>query len=301
MSGARQPTRLLAEPLFLYVATVAIWGTSWYGISLQLTVPALQAIAYRFLLAALMLLGFCWATRRRLRFGARDHFFMAAQGFTLFFLNYFLFYLAASRIASGLLAVCFSTILIWNTINGALIFKTPIDRRVSLGGLLGILGLALVFFPEIRNLELGGAALTGLALSLAATYSASLGNMVTVRHKHAGIPVIESNALGMSYGAIFGLSAALIFSGPLTFDPSPSFMAALVYLALFASVLGFGAYLTLVQKIGADRAAYCTVLFPILALALSTLFEGYRWGWESAVGVGLVLIGNLLVLRRPKT
>jgi drug/metabolite transporter (DMT)-like permease len=281
--------------------TVAIWGTSWFAMRFQLgSVPELQSIAYRFLLASAILILWCLATRRRLRFGWRDHLFCAIQGTTLFWFNYFLFYLAASRIPSGLMAVCFSTIVVMNIAGGAIFFGTRAERRVWIGALLGMAGLGLVFLPEIVGIEFSRAHLEGLILSLVATFSASLGNMVSVRHKRASMPVVESNALGMGYGALLGLVAAGLFSSPYRFDWQPTFLLSLAYLAFFASVIGFGSYLTLVQRIGADRAAYASVLFPLLALLLSTLFEGYRWTLLAGLGILLVLAGNLLVLLRPK-
>ena len=285
----------------LYVVTVAIWGTSWYAMRYQIgQVPELQSIAYRFLLASAILILWCFITRRRLRFGWRDHLFCAIQGTTLFWFNYLLFYIAASRISTGLLAVCFSTIVVMNIALGAIFFGTRAERRVWIGALLGVGGLGLVFLPEILGVEFSRAHLEGLVLSLVATFSASVGNMVSVRHKRAAMPVVESNALGMGYGALLGLAAAGLFSSPYRFDWQPSFLLSLAYLAFFASVIGFGSYLTLVQRIGADRAAYASVLFPLLALLLSTLFEGYRWTLLAGLGILLVLAGNLLVLLRPK-
>lgn len=285
----------------LYVVVVAIWGSSWLGIKFQLGVVAPElSIVYRFLLAAGILVAFCAVTRRRLRFSRRDHLFFAAQGLTLFSLNYLLFYVAAGYVTSGLLAVAFSTITVMNIGNGALFFRAPIDRRVVFAALAGIVGLGLVYWPEIVGVELSHAALVGLGLSIAATYSASLGNMVSVRHKARAIPVVEANAFGMSYGAGFALLFAIGRGAPLAFDPSAGYVLSLAYLALFASVFGFGAYLTLLQRIGADRAAYSSVLFPLVALGLSTLVEGYRWTPLAAIGVVLVLAGNLVVLRRPK-
>ena len=149
-------------------------------------------------------------------------------------------------------------------------------------------------------MELSRTAMIGLGLSLLATYSASLGNMVSVRHKAREIPVVEANALGMAYGAGFALLFAVGRGVPLTFDWGAGYVLSLVYLALFASVFGFGAYLTLLQRIGADRAAYSSVLFPLVALVLSTLVEGYRWTPLAGIGVALVLAGNLIVLRRRR-
>lgn len=286
----------------LYALIVAIWGSSWIGIEFQLGVVAPElSIAYRFVLAAVLLLGFCAATGRSLRFSRRDHVFMAAQGVTLFSINYVLFYVAAGYLTSGLMAVAFSTIVVMNIGNGALLFGHRAEPLVALAALAGIAGLGLVFWPEIAGFELSRAAAIGLGLSLVATYSASLGNMVTVRHKLARVPVIQGNAIGMAYGALCSIGIAAVRGAPPAFDWSWPYVGSLVYLALFASVIGFGSYLTLVQRIGADRAAYATVLFPLVALSLSTLFEGYRWTAPAAAGVVLVLLGNLLVLwrRRP--
>ncbi len=285
----------------LYGLTVAIWGTTWYAMTLQTgVVPVALSIAYRFLLASLILIVFCLATRRRLSFGLRDHLFMAIQGVCLFSLNYVLFYLASLDMPSGLMAVCFSTILLMNMANGAIFFHSSVDARVFLGALLGLGGLAMVFWPEVAGFGLHSKAATGLLLSLVATYSASLGNMVSVRHKKAGIPVVESNAIGMGYGTVCSLAIATLLGGPFVYDPRPVFSIALLYLALAGSVIGFGCFLTLIQRIGADRAAYATVLFPVVALALSTWLEGYSWTVLAGAGVALVLLGNVIVLARRR-
>jgi drug/metabolite transporter (DMT)-like permease len=285
----------------LYGLTVAIWGTSWYVMRLQTGVVSEAVVtAYRFLLAAAILIAFCLVTRRRLNFGLRDHLFMAVQGTCLFSLNYILFYMAAQDMPSGLMAVCFSTVLLMNIGNGALFFRSPVEPRVLLGALLGLCGLTLVFWPEVAAFGLHGKPAVGLGLSLVATYLASLGNMVTVRHKHAGVPLVESNALGMGYGAICSLIVTAIMHDPLAYDPRPIFSIALVYLAVVASIVGFGSYLTLIRRIGADRAAYSTVLFPIVALGVSTWLEDYRWTPLAGLGVALVLLGNVIVLMRRK-
>lgn len=288
-------------PVFiLYAVTVLIWGSSWYGIELQLgVVEPVVSVMWRMALAGALLLAFCAVAGRRLRYGARDHLFMALQGLTLFSLNYVLFYLAGLHITSGLMAICFSTIVPMNMANGALFFRQPVDRRVAVGGVLGLAGLVLVFWPEVADAG-RGEALIGLGLSLVATYSASIGNMVSVRHKRAGIPVVESNAFGIAYGAVFCVAAALAAGAPFIVEPTASYLGALVYLSVFATIIGFGCYLTLLQRIGADRAAYASVLFPIVALGVSTFVEDYRWSWPAAAGVALVLAGNVLVLLRGR-
>jgi drug/metabolite transporter (DMT)-like permease len=124
--------------------------------------------------------------------------------------------------------------------------------------------------------------------------------MAAVRNQRAGIPVLQGNAWGMAYGGLVALALAALGGIPIGFDPSPSYVGAMLYLAIVSSIAGFGAYLTLVGRIGADRAAYTSVLFPVVALALSTAFEGYRWTLAGGVGVVLILAGNLVALGRGR-
>jgi len=283
---------------FLYVVTVLIWGTSWYAMEYQFVIPFELAILYRFALATLMLVGYCLITGRSLRFSRRDHLFMAAQGFFLFGINYLLFYFAAKYLICALLAVCFSTLIVMNLVNGAILFRNPITGRAIVAAILGISGICLIFWPEIAGSEFSTTALFGLGLSMLGTLAASWGNMVTVRHKAAGIPVVEGNAIGMGYGTLFVLILVVMRGIPFSFSTDTGYLITLFYLALFASVIGFGSYLTIVQRLGADKAAYTSVLFPVVALAVSTWFEGFVWTWLAVVGLVLVLSGNLLVLMR---
>jgi drug/metabolite transporter (DMT)-like permease len=286
----------------LYVITIAIWGSSWYGIKEQVgVVDPTVSLAYRFLLAAAVLWLFCALTRRSLRFAASGHVWMALQGLCLFCGNYVLFYYASMHLVSGLVALCFSTMSLMNVVNVALFLRQPIDRNAVLAALVGLAGLGLVFYPEFARSGLGSGPAIGFALSMLATFLASLGNILSVKLKSVGIPVVQSNTIGMSYGALFCIGFALISGSTFRYDPRPEYTIWLVALAVFASVIGFGCYLTLVQKIGASRAGYTSVMFPLVALTLSTMLEAYRWTPLAAVGVALVLSGNLILLlrRRP--
>jgi drug/metabolite transporter (DMT)-like permease len=286
----------------LYIATVAIWGSSWIAITYQLgTVAPEASIVYRFLLASAILMGWCVLRKLRLSFSLKEHLFMALQGVLLFSINYILFYFATMYLTSGLVAVAFSTIVIMNIIFGALLLGVPIRPRVALAALFGLGGLVLVFWADIATFNIGSGGLTGLGLSLIATASASLGNVASARNQRAGIPVIQGNVFGMVYGALFTLMVALVRGVPFTFDFRPSYLISLFYLALFATVFGFGSYLTLLGRIGPDRAAYVSVVFPIVSLGLSTLFEGYHWTGSAFAGVALILVGNLIVLARWPT
>jgi drug/metabolite transporter (DMT)-like permease len=286
----------------LYILTCLIWGSTWLGIKFQLGVVDPEiSVVYRFSLAAGLLLAFSLFRRLPLRFSPREHFFMALQGLTLFSLNYIAVYLAELYLSSGLVAVVFSLIIVFNVFLSAVFLGNPIRPRVLLGAALGIAGLALVFRPQLAGLSLSEDRAVGLGLAVAGTAIASVGNIVAARNQRNSLPIVQSNAYGMAYGALFTLMVALARGARLSFVPSFEYIASLLYLAAFGSVVAFGAYLTLLGRIGPDRSAYISVVFPIVALGLSTLFEGLRWEWLAVVGVGLVIAGNALALtgRRP--
>ena len=282
----------------LYTTTVIVWGLSWHAMLYQVGVAPELSIAYRFLVAAAIMIVFCLATRRRFAFSARDYGVMGLLGLFLFCTNYILFYYATAYLATGLLAVVFSTITVLNMVNGAILFGHKIEGRVAIAAGFGLVGLALTFWPDIAGHELNRRVLIGLGLSLLGTLSASLGNMASVGLGRRGVGVVESNTVGMTIGAAASLLFALLHGAPLVYNPAPSYSISLLFLSLFATVIGFGSFLTLTRRIGAARAAYSSVLFPVLALALSAWFENYHPQPAAILGVALILVGNVFALRR---
>jgi drug/metabolite transporter (DMT)-like permease len=169
---------------FLYLVTVLIWGSTWLAIKFQLGVVAPElSIAYRFGLAASILLIFSVLRRLPLRFDLKSHGYFALQGLLLFSLNYILVYLAEGYLTSGLVAIIFSLIIIMNIIFGAILLGNPIRLRVVVGGLVGLLGLTLVFWPELISFDLSSGRALGILLAVIATVSASLGNVVSARNQ----------------------------------------------------------------------------------------------------------------------
>ncbi len=287
--------------LLFYFATVLIWGSTWIGIKLQLgRVEPMVSVGYRFTLAALLLLLWCGFRRLPMRFSPTEHLFIAMQGTFLFALNYLLFYLAELYVTSGLAAVIFSLILLMNMINGAIFLRSPIDTKVVAGGLLGLVGIVLVFQPEISSFTLENHGLRGVLLCLGATLLASVGNILSARNQKRGLPVVQTNAYGMAYGAMLMLVLSLCTGKSFELDVSVAYLGSLIYLSVFGSIIAFGCYLSLIGNIGADRAAYATLLFPLVALAISTVWENYQWSPMAVAGVGLILSGNLLMLQRKK-
>lgn len=285
-----------------YMLTILIWGSTWLAIKFQLGVVApAWSITYRFAIAAFMLIFWCLVTRRPMRFSVHDHLFIALQGIMLFAINYYLFYLAEVHITSGLAAVVFSTIVIMNLINGRIFLKSLIEWPVLCGGGAGLVGLVLLFWPEMVAVNFSGPVIYGLTLSFGATYLASLGNILSARNQQHRLPVMQTNAYGMSYGAVCMLIIAVMSGAPLQIEVTTAYLLSLFYLALFGSVIAFGCYLSLIGRIGAGKAAYATLFFPVVALILSTLWEGYQWTTLGVFGILLILSGNYLALiRKPK-
>jgi drug/metabolite transporter (DMT)-like permease len=287
--------------LLFYTVTILIWGSTWLGIKFQLgNVDPALSVAYRFALAALILFSWCFARRLPMLFSRSDHLYIAMQGFFLFAFNYLLFYLSELYITSGLAAVVFSTIVVMNLLNGRIFLGTPIELKVLFGGAMGMLGLVLLFWPEMVAVNFSGPVMLGLLLSFAATYLASLGNILSARNQRRKLPVVQTNAFGMAYGSICMVLVVIISGAPITIDLSAPYLVSLVYLALFGSVIAFGCYLSLVGRIGPGRAAYATLLFPVVALALSTIWEDYQWTTSGLFGIALILCGNYLALARRK-
>ncbi|KAA3629993.1 MAG: EamA family transporter [Proteobacteria bacterium] len=287
--------------VLFYLATVFIWGSTWLGITFQLGVVDPQvSVAYRFILAAVLLLAYCALRGLHLRFGARAHRFILLQGLLLFGFNYWLIYLSTQYLTSGLIAVLFSSVIVMNIVNGRLWLGTPVQMHVVIGAGIGLVGIALVFWPELTGVALDDNTLIAIGLALLGTYSASLGNIVSVRNQRERLPVVQTNALGMAYGGFTMLVIAGLFGKEYLVDLSLPYMGSLLYLSVFGSIIAFGCYLTLVGRIGANKAAYAMLLFPVVALQLSVWFEGYQWSTQSLAGVALVLAGNGIILVTPK-
>ena len=285
--------------VLLYLITVFIWGATWLAIKFQLGVVAPELpIAYRFAIASVLLFIFSSVRRSSLRFDWRAHSFMALQGLLLFSLNYIMVYLAEVYLTSGLVAIIFSMLIIMNVIFGAILLHNPVRLSVVIGAIVGLCGLTLVFWPELSSFDISSELAFGMILAFMGAVSASLGNIVSARNQGHKLPIIQTNAFGMAYGAVFMLVLALFRGAKLEFDPSADYVVSLLYLAVFGSVVGFGSYLTLLGRIGPDRAAYVTVLFPVIALLLSTLFEGMTWSLPQLAGVALVILGNVIVVTK---
>jgi len=282
----------------LFLICSAIWGSTWLAIKYQFgTVAPELSVAYRFALAATLIFVWCAATKRSLRFPWREHRFLAALGFTLMGINYVGIYWSELFVTSGLVAVLFSTIVFMTPVGMRVSFGTPIAARTLVAAVLGVGGVTLLFLPELNQATHGGELGYGVLLALGSTAFACVGNLVAMRNNRAGIPTLPGTAWGMLYGALTAAIVAILRGVPWTFDTSPAYLLSFAYLSVFGSVVAFGAYLTLLKRVGGGPSSFTSVATPVIALALSTLFEGYRWTWVSGLGVVLAVAGNWLALR----
>lgn len=286
------------QSAFLYVVTVLIWGSTWIAIKYQLgTVPPEVSIAHRVAIAGVITLLLGRALGQRLRLSARDGAFVFLQGMCLFSGNYLLIYAATAELTTGLVAVVFSTMVILNAVGGALFLSMPLHGGVLVGGLLGLLGMGGLFREELGALGGGGEQLRALGLCFLGTVLASSGNMIAARNLRAGVPVLAGNGWGMCFGAATLYLGAWFLGSPIVLEFSARYLGSLLYLSIFGTVLAFWAYVSLLGRIGPDRAAYTTLLFPVVALFISTFLEGFRWTLWGVLGLALVILGNWLAMR----
>ena len=286
----------------LYCLVVVIWGTTWIAIYLQQgPVAAPVSIFWRFAIASTVMIAILLISGKLRKLSGRDHLFCLLQGGCVFCFNFWCFYTAAAWINTGLESVIFSMAVLFNAVNSYLFNKKKPPGRFYVAAGLGLTGIVTLFWQDLVNSGLNHSLLLGIGLSALGTFGFSLGNMISLRHQKKGLEVMTTNSWAMLYGTVLIATIALVRGDSFTPQWTFSYLSALLYLAIFGSVIAFGAYFTLVGRIGPSKAAYSTLLFPLVALTLSTLYEGYVWQVNAIVGLVLILLGNLVMFARPET
>jgi len=287
--------------LILYVAMVLIWGSTWFAITFQLNGTAEEvSVAVRFILASLVLFAIGKLRGRDLRLSKNVLPMVAVQGALMFCANYFLVYYGTNYITSGLMAILFTLLIPANLLNEYLFFRKPASRRVMLAGVLGVVGIALIFWPELSRTEISRETVWGILLGVGAVYFASLGNMAAVINTGKKLPVTAVNAYGMLFGGVLSYIIAALLGRPLGVVFDTSYGWSMLYLSVMGSAVAFTCYLLLLERIGSARAAYGTVVLPIVALIISTFVENFQWTPIALVGVAIALGGNALALTRQR-
>jgi len=287
----------------LFAICVLTWGTTWYAITFQVgrTAPEI-GVALRFGLAGAVVLGACAWRGLPLRFGAGDHGLIALQGVFLYGVSYICVYHAEKHIVSGLVAVGYSASPLTSGLGARLLFGVHVARQFIVGGVLGIVGVALIFWPEFAKSTHSEAVTLGALFTVASVLLSTVGSLAASRNAANRVPLWPAMGYGMLYAAASCIAVAAAQGLPLTPDAAvlsiPSWWASLLYLSLAGSVLAFACFLTLQERIGPGPTGTIGVMTPMLALIVSMAFESFRPDALTFVGIALAVCGNVMMLRR---
>ena len=291
--------RPTASPRLLFWGPTLIWASTWHVILYQLgPVPAVNSVAWRFLLAAALLFALGAWRGERVTLPWREQRWLALTGAVQFGLNYWCVYEPERFIPSGLVAVLFSLMVFRNAVSGAWFFSQPVTRRFLAAASVGVVGVALIFWPEVISAGARPQALRGLAYGVVAVASACAGNALTLAQSRRGVPLVTMLAWAMGYGAVSLLLAAGVAGSGWHVGTTLSWWASLLYLSVLGSVAAFLLYFKLAQREGPGRAALTGVLTPVIALAVSALLEGWRPTALALAGMALCL-GSVFIATRP--
>ena len=305
MSTEERPRSTRAGVLIPFAVVTLIWSSTWLVIRDQLGgagVPPSWSVAYRFLLAAGALGGWAAVRGESFRLDAQGLRFAAAFGIAQFTLNFNFVYRAEGFITSGVVAVVFALLLVPNAILSRLFLGQRMGRQLLAGSAVAVAGVSLLFLHEIRADPHGaGRALLGIGFTLLGVLSASSANVMQATATAKRYPMLSTTAVGMLIGALVDGVYAYATVGAPTFDPRWGYVAGVVYLGVFASAVAFPLYFSVLRAIGPAKAAYSSVIVPVIAMLLSTVFEGYRWTLLAGAGAALAGVGLVIALtaRRP--
>lgn len=301
MTEAEQPGEArfwqldVAGPFFL---VALIWGSTWLVIKDQIgSVPPSWSVTWRFIAAAIGMAAVAMFRRESLRVSNTTLKVAALLGLLQFVMNFQFVYRAEHHLTSGIVAVVFGLLVVPNSLMAWVFLKQPVTRAFLGGSVVAGAGIVLLLLHEYRMAPPEGQVLVGIALTIAALFSASSANVLQASRMARGIPMIPMLAWALLFGAILDAAFAWIVEGPPQFDFRPGYIFGVLYLGMIGSVLTFPLYFRLLQRLGAGRGAYNGVLVPVVAMLLSTVFEGYRWSVLALAGSALAMLGLVLALR----
>ncbi len=290
-----------ARIILQFLAVTLIWSTTWIVIKFQLgDVNPSWSVTYRFATGGLALLAWCVFKRMPLTVPRHSLPFLVVLGLFQFVLNFNFVYRSELYIPSGIPAVAFALLMVPNALLAWAFLKRKVSGHFLFGAVLGITGVGMLFAQQLALPGTREDTILGLSLVVAGVLSASIANVMQASHKALSFPAVPGLAWAMLIGA--GLNAVLAWAvaGPPQFDPAPSYWLGFLYLGVLASALAFALYFDLIRQIGPAEAAWTSVVIPIIAMAISTFAEGYRWTALSVGGCVLALTGMVIALRQPK-
>jgi drug/metabolite transporter (DMT)-like permease len=285
-----------------FAIVTLLWGSTWFVIRGQLgEVPVSWSVCYRFLTAALTMFAVAFVTRTRLRISAREHGLLVLMGVSIFCLNFNFVYQAEAHVTSGIVAVVFALLLVYNAVAGWVFLGQPLSRPFLVGSGVAMAGIGLLFEHELRgSTRSPHETAVGIGFVLLALVFASISNVMQSTQRMRAIPMPAMLAWGMTWGALANAIFAFATSGPPRVLLTPVYIGGVLYLGVLASALAFTLYFGMIRQIGPARGGYVNVLTPVLAMLLSTIFEGYVWSVEAAAG-GLLVLAGLVVAMRARS
>lgn len=286
-----------------FIICTLVWSSTWLVIRWQLgNVPPSWSVSYRFLIAGIAMFVYARVAGGRLRLTPREHGLAAVYGIAQYALNYYSVYMGERTVTSGLVAVAFALLVVPNALFAWVFLKQGLSRAFLAGSGIAMVGLALLFWHEIAAAPASRSMiLVGIGWSLAGVFFSSVANVMQANKQAGAVPVPTLIAWGMAWGGLFDCVVAYAIDGPPVLDPHPAYWLGTLYLALIGSALAFSCYFYVIRAIGPGRAAYTSVLSPVLAMLLSTAFERYRWSWEAALGCALAIAGLVVALRAKQS
>lgn len=302
-TAAPRPNSTRLAVLIPFAIVTLIWGSTWLVITGQLgVVPPTWSVTYRFIVGGVAMLIWAAATRQPLWMDARGLGFAALLGLMQFVLNFNFVYRAELHVTSGLVAVVFALLLVPNALLSRVFLGQRMGRQLLVGSVIAITGVALLFVHEVRRDPMAsGEVYYGIGLTLVGVMCASVANVMQATQLSKAYPMATMIAWAMLFGAAMDGGFAWISVGPPVFEWTWPYIAGVLYLGVVASAVAFPLYFGIIRVIGPAKAAYSSVLIPVIAMLLSTLFEGYRWSPLAGVGAALAGIGLVVALkaRRP--
>jgi drug/metabolite transporter (DMT)-like permease len=283
----------------LFAICVLTWGTTWYAITFQVGRVAPEVgVALRFALAGIVVLALCVVRKERLHFPPVDHALLALQGSLMYGVSYICVYHAEQHVFSGLVAVGYSASPLVTGLGARGLFGLRMTWRFVLGGVLGLAGVALIFWPEFGKAAGSHDTALGALFTVGAVLLSAVGSLTASRNRSHGLPFWPSLGFGMLYGAAVCTVLALLQGQSFVPPAVTSWWLSLLYLALAGSVLTFACFLTLQERIGPGPTGSVGVMTPLLALIVSMVFEGFHPDALTFTGAALAVAGNVLMLRR---